>query len=134
MVFRLFQAKLLVEEFGLMPNNSVGLFTTLEHAVCGRHFSTVKLLWELHQNFCGSDRGEWNRGVKSFWLLVNPINLFDKMNGHLVNCGSDYQEIKSFLIEKRKEKCFTANEMMAATAVACSLGCIGTHYYHSMKS
>ena len=132
------QVKLLVEKFGLMPNNSVGLFTTLEHAVAGRHFSTVKLLWELHKKYCGSDRGEWNRGVKMCWLLANPINLFDKMNGHLINCGNDYQEIKRFLIEKRQEKHFTFNDMMTVavvtSVVAGSLGSIGTQYYNSFKS
>ena len=45
--------------------------------------------------------GELNKTKIKSWFLASTVNKFDKLAGHLINCGNEYYEICSFL-EKTK--------------------------------
>ena len=72
------------------PRVKIGFFDALEHAICGCH---QKVTLTLLQN------NATKKEVPRLWrfLLAQPIHYIDRINGHLINPGNEYEEIENLM-------------------------------------
>ena len=111
----------MVDEYDVSPEMCCGIFTPLEHAVCGQHLSTVELLWGYSRHIDGFWT-DLTRARRLLWLMATPIHKYDKLFGHMINCGDENKDIKKFIERKSKNAGFTAIELGIGMGIVFAIG------------